>query len=246
MLYGKKDVIKWFDTSKKKYWTIYRFGESANGANVTLASEDGESVTHEQNRQMLNDALTLLNGRYDIVAHDSPKRVPKGDWKESFELNQHQEHNNNIGSIPATIQGFSQEDVDQKIKNALKEYKREQEFEQTLTRLKELEKENKELQKNDPWNKIGEIALPLLTTWVGNKFPQAQVAGIPPESTTTPTNEHLEGEEIETITLSDDEQNRLSNVISILHTIAPDVWLRKLEKLAAMVQSNPSMLNMIN
>lgn len=248
MLTGKRAVLQWFDASDGNYWKIYAYGQASNGANIVYQSCQEENITHQKAREELDEALNILNGKFDIASTQLASRKPKGDWKVSFQINQAEEKGS-IGNVPQTpvVQGIGEDEVTKRINAALKEYKREVEFEAMKERTRELEKQLKEAEReaNDPWNKIGEIAVPFITSWMAGQQQRAQVAGFPPVSTTVPENDHFNEEtEPVTIKLTDDEENRLSNVIAILYTASPE-WLNKLEKLAAMVQQNPAMINMI-
>ena len=254
MLIGKKNILKWFDDSKGNYWYIYNYGQASNGANIAYQSDQDDNITHERARNSLEDALSILNGRFDLVSTETASRKPKGDWKITFQINQAEERVNAISGFPQqpVMQGISEDEVEKRIQKALQEHEQKKQLNEALERIKELEKENKEYQENDPWNKIGEVAIPLLHRWLGNMPAAAQVAGFPVTSTEQPSNAHFEeSTSKETVVssefkLTDEEETRLANVITILHAIAPNIWLNKLERLAAMVQANPAMLNMIN
>lgn len=252
MLTGKRAVLQWFDASDGNYWKIYAYGQASNGANIVYQSCQEENITHQKAREELDEALNILNGKFDIASTQLASRKPKGDWKVSFQINQAEEKGGNIGNVPQmqAVQGIGEDEVNKRIKAAIAEYKRDVEFEQLQARTRELEKQLKEAEKeaSDPWNKIGEIAVPFITTWMAGQQQRAQVAGFPPVSTSVPENDHFNEETEtavqETIKLTEDEENRLSNVIAILYTASPE-WLNKLEKLAALVQQNPAMINMI-
>lgn len=237
-LYGKQAVINWFERSGHAYFWIYQYGKESTG-NYAYHSDLVPGASKEIALEDLKRTLDFITGKYEIVATKDENRTPKGGWKETMEISQ-QERGPQQPNMYA-VSGISPDEVETRITAALNNYKQETELQTLRDKVKDLEKENRELQKEttDPWNKIAGVLTPFLPGILGQKA----VAGLPPGTDTPPSNEHVQED---TLQLSQADEQRLGNVIAILHSIAPDQWLNKLEKLAAMVQANPAMLNMLN
>lgn len=231
MIYGKKNVLQWFDSTNMQYWTLYPLGKTESG-NPTMKSDESENATHLSALEDLRNRINWINGRYTIVASAVPKNISKGTYREDFQTSITDEEiikppsgTISIGNIPAT------EDIEKRISERVDAALQKMENESLKEKIKELEKENKSLQDNSPLNKIAGVISPFAPQIISSLFPGT---GSLPKVAGLPVNEEV-----------DEDQQRLENVVSILSEIDND-WLQKLEKLAFKVKANPSLWNMVN
>ena len=236
---GKDNVLSWFDTVPANHWIIYAYEKSDSGFLVLRSTED-DQLTKEASRDELSKALSLLSGRFTICAMPGIKRSAKGDYKINMELEKAGANVGNAFTPPQQgLQGPAV-DVQAEIKKALDKYKAEQKLEELQKQVDELKKENKELEKsaNDPFNELIKIAGPYIPHLLGNQAPA--VAGINDAAPTIhQTTNDMPAEEV---FMSDAEHERLSEVVRTFMAADPQ-WLETLEKMAAKVKANPSVLN---
>jgi hypothetical protein len=245
MISGKENALKWFDTTGCTHWIIYAYGKSDSGF-LVMRSTESDSLTKEQGYSELSLALSIMNGRYTISAMPGVKRSPKGDFKEDIEVST----TTSMGGIPQQglvqqVTGFSKEDVQAEIKKAIEEERTRVKLENLEKENRELKKENKELEQSaNGW--IQQV-VPHIAPHLGKIFGQPRAlagiddAGAIPQTTTeTNMNGTATAQEVE---ITDDEHQRLSAVVNVFMAADPEGWLVTLEKMAAKVQSNPSVLN---
>jgi len=244
MIQGKKNILDWFETDCKdcRYWILFDFHKTDSG-NYRSRSSDDENATNKSAYDELARTLgRISNGRYTLVALAKGGNIPaKGKFQEDIELSYMDGTNNMPSMIGGVIpDGYIKaDDVDAQIKKALRNYQQEQELTAMKQRLTELEKENKELTKavDDPINKIIAIAGPYLPKILGMEA--AAVAGLP-QGTMQPA----QPTEEDVMELPVDVQERLGKVVETFMEATPE-WLEILEKMAAKVKANPSVLSTI-
>lgn len=248
MILGKKNTDTWFSFTGLKYWTIYQKGKTDSG-NPSYKSTRADGVTHTDAVQELQRVLNIIgHGQYTIIAHESASPSTKGNHREDFEISV----NESNGAHPMQAEAVSGTPVDVKgeIKRAMDEYKRELEVQDLRKKLDEVTKEKKELEKSsgDPLNKfIGAIS-PYTEHIVRAVFPgaTAAVAGVSVATDLEDNSDIQEAEVIEGVEqeLTPEQTDRLSNVVTMFAKHDTD-WLGTLERMAAKLESNPQILNMI-
>lgn len=243
MIRGKENILSWFKSTNCNYWTIYRYG-STDGTKTVIESNRDESATADRAFAELNNALDLMDGKYSMACTAMNKRTTRQDFHEDIEVSKMA-----MAGIsgPPVMQGLSKEEAFAMVQEGIKKF-------QTEERLKALEKENAELKKDlkaiekeagNPLNRIISIAGPYIEKMMLGT--QQKIAGIPAPGHGQPNNDHFTNTPVEEqgYTLTDEENERLAQCIGIFHEYAPGEWLPLLEKLAAKIQENPAILNML-
>lgn len=242
MLDGRKNIVAWFELTNMPYWIIYQRGKTESG-NPSFRSDEREGVTAIDAADQLKKTLNIIGrGQYSIIASAVPKVTAKGTFREEFEISINE---NAPAAAPAAINGpvLSTEDVAAQVRAGIEEYKRTVEMENLRKKVADLEKEKAELEKRvtDPLNRIAGVLEPYAPSIVQQLFPQrAQVAGIPPADSRV---DDVQAP-AETIDLTDEQNERLSNALSVFAQHDAD-WLRTLERMAAKLQTNPQLISMI-
>lgn len=253
MITGNNNILAYYDATVKAnknasvHWLAYPLNQIDKG-NLLARSTDDESLPFDVARQELKDFLSIFKFKFTLVI---PKAGTSKSNRGDFIIAVEPQSENAVSGFTAPyqqaqVQGISEDEVNKKIQEALNQYKTEE-------RLKALEEENRELKKelksfdeNDPVRKIAGILMPMAPQIINRMFPAAAVAGFPEQqpapATAALNNEQAAAEQSEII-LSDDENARLSHVIDVFSKIDPD-WLTTLEKMADKLQSNPSLLPM--
>lgn len=248
MLLGIKNTLDWFNDTGFAHWVIYYKGAEKGGQPV-FKFDSEEEQTQIDALDRLRKALHMLDrGSYAIMAMSKQGASGRGAQKINFEISAN--HNAEpIGAMPApVINGLSEDEVNRKITEAIQQYQTKVELEALRAENALLKKQVAENEKSDPLNAIiGHIG-PYMPEMLG--LTKAGIAGMPvpaPRMQMTMDIESAGGydEAIAGPTISDEEHERLSNVISVFVAASPEEWLTILEKMAAKVQSQPSILQTI-
>lgn len=256
MIEGKKNILDWFEATGFGYWNLYDLNKTDSG-NWKAKSDESEGATSATALAELHKSLSrIANGKFTLVAMSKPGSLAKGKYVTDISISYMDQVGGSplpaatpvLGGIP---EGYIKEsDVSTKIQDALAKYQAEQEVKQMRAELIELRKENKELEKaaNGPWERVIGSLEPYLPMLLGHAMPQ--LAGLPvvqPSTQTITSNATMPQttDNNEELTLTDAENERLSNVISVLYHAAPTEWLDLLERIAGKVQTNPAIINTV-
>jgi hypothetical protein len=244
MIAGKNKIIQWFEHTGMAYWKVYDHGKTDTGV-YKFRSNEAEGITHSAAVAELEKSLGLISyGKYTIVAQAVAGKMPsRGFMKEDFEISI---SDGQAGGTQPVLSGMhegyvSKTDVQQQITDALDQYKNNQERETLRKENTDLKKQVAEHEKNDPWARLAGIAADIIPMYKDKII--AQVAGIPQELPHQPAPTLGQGDAVETIDLSPEDQERLSIACGAFAEAAPDEWLEILEKMAAKVRSTPGILN---
>jgi len=232
MIYGKKNILAWFESTKFPYWTIYHQGNTTSG-NFVAKSDESETATAAAALEDLTHRIGWLNGKYTIVASGVPKNVSKGTFREDFSISMSEENQTTQQLAPVQqISGIAPDEMEKRIAAAVDAAMTKKELADLKVLVKEQEKEIKTLTDNGPMATIAGLAKEYAPVVIPHLFPAAgataKVAGLPAD----------EQED------DNQDQARLVNIVNIMESIDPD-WLVKLEKLAFKLQANPSMWGMV-
>lgn len=238
MIVGKTNIIAWFESLNVPYWVLFAKGKVESG-NQIARSNDTDSATITDSIAELKKILDLQNrGQFTLIAASKSTVTARGGFREDFEIPasesyQQQQPNSAIAGYPQSLEELDRM-ADQRAQRFAKEIKLEMQIERLQEKLEELQKENKELEKeadkgsNRFWDAINGIGV---NNIIGMFMPKQApaVAGIPT------TNEIPEND--------NGYATRLGNVIAIFQANDPD-WLDTLEKMAAKIKSDPSVIKM--
>ncbi len=244
MVRGTRDIITWFENTKMPYWRIYPY-KNIGGGNICLQSEQEEGQSPGDALEKLRqDIRVLCRDHYTIAAFPEPNKLPtKGYHWVHFEI---VEKEGQQAQISGPV-GISQDDVQRQISQALTAYKAEVELDQLRTKVKELEKDNKELKSSadSPINKVLGALAPHAPQIFGNMFGgQPGVAGFPPPDAGPVDNHITEAEVVEGTDLTPEQSAIISEFINELSTADAD-WLKTLERLTKAIKEKPSLIAMV-
>lgn len=235
MIYGKKNILAWFESTKFPYWTIYQQGKTDSG-NFVAKSDESETATARAALEDLTHRIGWLNGKYTIVASGVPKNVSKGTFREDFSISMTEENQATQQPAPVHhISGIAPDEMEKRIAAAVDAAMTKKELADLKVLVKEQEKEIKTLTDNGPMATIAGLAKEYAPVVIPHLFPAAgataKVAG-------------LQADQPDQVEDGNEDQARLVNIVNIMESIDPD-WLVKLEKLAFKLQANPSMWGMV-
>lgn len=238
MIVGKQNIISWFESLNVPYWVLFAKGKVESG-NQIARSNDTDSATVADSLADLKKILDLQSrGQFTLIAAGKPTVTARGGFREDFEIPSSESYQQS--SSQPMIAGYPQslEELDRmadvRAQRFAKEMKLEMQIERLQEKLEELQKENKELEKeadkgsNRLWDAINGIGVEkIIGLFMPKQLPN--VAGIP-QTNEVPENDN-------------NYATRLGNVIAIFQANDPD-WLDTLEKMAAKIKSDPSVIKM--
>ena len=249
MIHGRMNVLAWFDAqTNKPYFSIFR-NKGGDNSNPVFTNRDHENETTASARARLDSFLNLLaTGEFFIVANENEKTTAKGRAETAFSLSQ-SEQSHTTPSISGIGVGYlTPEQADQRAQDQFTRLMTEHELKSVKERVKELEKENKELNNkiSGPWNKVVDTVAPHIGTILGSLgLTGATATPLPvsghPESHTLDNNENV-GE----VTA---EQNERINkaLLPFCEALAkryPNEWISIIERLTVAINEKPAMIDM--
>lgn len=251
MIVGKRNILAWFASKEEfPYWALYAKGKTEGGQPIARMREiDG--LSKGDGMDELSKTINLIDrGAFTLTAMTAPKIVGKGSERTDFELESKSGQNDFSAMQPTVISGLTVEDVAAQVKRGIAEYVAETKLAALEKELAELKKEHAETLKSadDPFNRIAGIVAPYLPQLLG--MSQHAVAGIPkpnepqyfePLNNTILPNENITEENQE---LTESESQRVSEALGVFAECDSD-WITTLEKMAAKLKSQPSMLTML-
>jgi hypothetical protein len=238
MITGKQNIQQWFEATDCSYWALFNHKGTDSGNWVTRSSQEDGSTPQTALRDLAK-ALSLISyGKYTLAAIQKAGTLPsKGKFVTDVEISY--TDTNAPQQQTQAIAGPSAINVEEAIQKALQDYKLNEEVKQLKAKNAELEKENKELQREDPIGKLVSICGPYIPKILG--LEAAQVAGIHPGTMQAAPNTIQHNEVEDEYSLTEQENQRLATVVETF--MQADVnWLETLEKMAAKVKADPGIL----
>lgn len=248
MIRGKDNILKWFELQNKPYYSIFRKGQEASG-NFVFSNRDKEDQDISSANDSLNFSLSLIsNGEYFIYCSDKKDASSKGRSETHFAISINETAAPAAAQISGTGGGaFDYETMMSKAREmATEQFEKLQlksELANAKEKLKEVEKDNKDLQQkiNAPWTKVidqihpyvGSIAEQLGFKKSGQAF---QVSALPAD-------ESLVDNEI-----TPDQAENMNKVVhdfcEALQEYSPDQWLVIMARLTAAIKADPKKIEM--
>jgi hypothetical protein len=235
-LRGKEALMAWFDAHNedanepKPYWGIYADkNQHSTGKAVFAKSPDSPNLSHKESKILFErvvDKMFSPSTSYFIVLKESANATTKmanATYSSPNEVA-------GIGNIGEPV------DIESRIQAGIAAYEERKEKEALQKRIAELEKANKELEKEvtPEWmNKIGSVISGLMDN------PNV-VNGIMGTATTKPNNQMGA---VKTQEQQNTDQLRLERVLEKFNEVDPD-FLDSLEKLQKLAEENPAKYNM--
>jgi hypothetical protein len=237
-LRGKEALLSWYDantedtTEPKSYWAIYSDEkQAATKGNHWLKSSDESNLSYSKARVALErviDKMMVSDARYYIVLRTSPNEATKQAQTEYVHP-----YDTNIA-----ISGISEPmDIEARIAEGIAKYEEKKEKEALLKRIDELEKANKNLEKEatPEWmNKIGTI----VSGFIENPAIVNGLMGTTKPNQTMKAVGNVQSSK-SNVQSETQEQSRLENALEKLSNADPD-FLEGLEKLAQMAEQMPA------
>ena len=239
MIGNVEDVIKWLDLIGHKYFVV----QSKDSDNSRIFEAD-ESRTHEDNIAIFRRVMDVSSANRYIIKAGISKDSKRGNFLEEFKNTPNFQDAGNA-QLPTAIQGIGEIEVNKRITDALDRYK-------TEVRLTELEKQNKEYEKElNRRQSVGEQFIERLTPYIGHVmpvimakfFPQpgtVALAGLERESETTNNNMNTnETTPVEEITLTEEQTDRAERALQKWASADPE-FLEYIEAFAEFAASGKS------
>lgn len=247
MIHGRKNIIEWFKSNGKPYFSIFRKTNTDTG-NTVFTNKEKEGETMETAAAYLEQCLSLIHsGDFFIFCWKEGGSTSKGRSETYFTLS-----SGELAIVPQQqhmVAGFADyeklaADSDRKAEEKFQSLMLQYEMKQLKEKAAALEKENKELNAAaaKPWNKIvGEIA-----PYIGNIAEQLGFKATAPIAqqlavSGTPHDEHLHDN-------ANEAESKMSEVAQLfLEALAqryPDTWLTILQQLTSTLQTSPEKIDM--
>lgn len=265
MIYGRTNVLAWFDTLPEGYvfFQIYRKGKIESG-NGMFTNKDDANTVKSDSRQKLDNYLRIIgSGEFEIVVNDKPLLTTKGRLETPFTLSQHevtgtqqQPAVSGIGGVP---EGYvSKAEAEAIAEKKFAELLLKKENEDLKAKVVALEKDNKtfEAKLKSPWQEVISGLAPyapgILKSLGIVPEPLAQVAGhtantpLPNNQTTDMANEQQQPANEAEVT-EEQKQQQIKAVNDFVHTLAaayPDTWVDILTKLTNAVATDKGKIDM--
>lgn len=252
MIKGKNSVLSYFDQINEAndrnviHFAIFKKGKVETG-NTIYRTPMVPDWSFEKAREALSRVLDLQQfGEFTLISNSDQKVSNRGRFEQDFSIS--------TSDLPA-VSGFpggpvftSPEDIDKKIQDGviagIEKYKGEEERKRIEARLKELEKENKELKTSSEsgWNKFLNVLSPYLPNILEEQgLIKTRVAGVPNSEAQPKTNMEKNSTSELTEEQSEEINRRVTEAVGKIAEARPDDWLVLLEKVADLIQLKPSL-----
>ena len=251
MITGRNNLIEWFNSNGKPYFSIFRKINIENG-NTVFSNRDKEDQTMETAAAKLNQYLALIHsGEFFIYATSDPKATSKGRSETYFSLSSSEiasqaTQQPQIAGFGAPAMDYNQMlvEADKRAEDRFSRMMIDHQLKELKEKTAILEKENKELQKqaDQPFNKfLGEVS-PYIGSIVQNIFPGARAAqlpisGTPHDETITPHTEPGEA-------VSEEISGAVNAFCDALAERYPAEWLAIIQKLTNTIKTAPEKIDM--
>jgi DNA-binding ferritin-like protein (Dps family) len=252
MIYGRRNLLEWFNTNEKPYFSIFRKNTTESG-NTVFNNKSRENESMETAGAYLDKCLSLIHtGDYFIFCcKEMGSSTSKGRSETFFtvsasEAAQPPQHAvAGFGGMDyETMMNKASEQAEARFKNLMVQ----QELEQTNKRVAELIKENKELNAaaQKPWNKlmqevhpyIGSIVQQLCFKASPTMAAQLPVSGVPHDDVLEENNT------AQTTTTEEIMSNQVNAFCDALAARYPDEWLNIIARLTTCLKNTPDKIDM--
>lgn len=237
MIVGKANIICWFEELNVPYWALFYKGKTESGNPVKRSNQADNVVPADAIAELTKTLGYLDRGQYTIMAGEKANLAIRGNYRVDFEIPYQDTHSAGnfpalpaIAGIPQTVEEM-ESFADKRAQKMLEKFKLEQKIEALEMENRELKQDNKELEEkassasNKIMNAISGIGLDKILGAFMNK-PIPVISGIP----------HAQGPEE-----NDQAAERIAKALEVFEKYDPD-FVNTLEKMAAKIESNPSVI----
>ena len=252
MITGRQNVIQYAQSLPDKdgqnyaYWKIYQLGRSGGG-NPSYMAPQHEGLTKMESIQSLQNVLSIIGwGKYSISFSTDSGKTPKGSFTEEFEIPVAEPMNMQpgiYGPPQPAVQGMSKDEAKEMATDMFNQLMLKQKADDLDKKVKELEKENKELQASvdGPLNQF----MGYLAPHIGSILKPQQAAAAPMASIGTLDVAH---EPVPAATQDEMEEQLGARIVAVLDRVKEHFEtdpVEFLEKLVAKLEENPSMVGLV-
>lgn len=255
MIRGKQGVLEYFDQlneatdHKAIHFALFRKGKVETG-NSIYRTPDFPDWNFSKAREALSRVLDLQQfGEFTLIVNTETKVSSRGRYEVDLSISSSDMQA--IAGINPAMPALSPEETDKKIQAAviagIEQYKATEHLKATEAKLKELEKENKELkeQAESGWNKFLGTISPFIPNILEEQgLIKTSVAGIP-NSAAKPVNMNANSTKQPQGDITEEQaeemNKRVTEAVGKIAEARPNDWLILLEKMAELIQAKPSL-----